>query len=99
MQLRSPLIKKRNANGAPGRGGAGGKLTFPKLIIDPVCHATEVLKSYFLRIFKKTIETKLVFNARKSSVGIGTLPTGERAQELCTSMPDRHSPGSFLDRQ
>jgi len=38
-------------NGPQIKGAARGKLTFPKLIKDPVCHATEILKSYFLKNF------------------------------------------------
>jgi len=38
-------------NGAPDPGAAKGKFTFPKLIIDPVCHATAILKGPFLIFF------------------------------------------------
>ncbi len=38
-------------NGAPDPGAARGKLTFPKLINDPVCHGAAILKSYFLKFF------------------------------------------------
>ncbi len=75
-------------NGAPDPGAARGKLTFPKIIIDPVCHAAAILKGSFLKFFWTTKETKLVFNERKSSVGVWAFPTGERAQELCIAMPD-----------
>ncbi len=40
-------------NGVPSRSRCRGKLTLPKLIIDPVCHAVEILKSSFLKIFLK----------------------------------------------
>ncbi len=47
-------------------------------------------KALFLKFFWKLKETKLVFNARKSLIGVGALPIGERAQELCIAMSDGH---------
>ncbi len=32
-------------------GAARGKLTFPKLIKDPVCHGAAILKGPFLKFF------------------------------------------------
>ena len=54
-------------------GAARGKLTFPRLINDPVCHVAVISKAPFWIFFKKK-ETKLVFNARKLSVGVGDTP-------------------------
>ncbi len=69
-------------------GAARGKLTFPIISNNPVCHNVAFSKASFLKFFWKGKETKLVFNERKSSVAVGTLPTGERAQELCITMSD-----------
>ena len=92
--LRSPNLRTiYDHNGAPGRSRCRGKLTFPKLIIDPVCHATAILKGPFLKFYWKTKGAKLVFNARKSSVGVGAFPTGERVQEICIAMPDGYNRG------
>ncbi len=66
----------------------GGKFTFPELINDPLRHNAAFSKGSFLKFFWKSKETNLVFNARKSSVGVWAFPTGERAQELCIAMPD-----------
>ena len=38
-------------NGAPDPGAARGKFTFPKLINDPVCHASSISKGPFLKFF------------------------------------------------
>ncbi len=38
-------------NGAQDPGAAEGKLTFPKLIKDPVCHGAAILKGPFLDFF------------------------------------------------
>jgi len=50
--LRCPYLRMiYDHNGAPEPSAAKGKLTFPKLIKDPVCHATEILKGPFLNFF------------------------------------------------
>jgi hypothetical protein len=85
MQLRSPEVKKRNANGAPGRGGAGGKLTFPKLISDPVCHNAAFLKGSFLKVFWeiKGAKTRVL---RMESVSVFSPPTNSDKYEYRTSV-------------
>ncbi len=40
-------------NGAPEPSAARSKLTFPKLIDDPVCHAAAILKGPFLNFYWK----------------------------------------------
>ncbi len=50
--LRRPYLRMiYDHNGAPDPGAARGKLTFPKLIIDPVCHTAANLKGPFLKFF------------------------------------------------
>ena len=82
-------------NGVPDPSVPGRKLIFPRLINDPVCYTTEILKGPFLKFFWTTKETKLVFNARKLSVGVGVFPVGERAQKTCIRMSDGYEIGSF----
>ncbi len=82
------------AMGPQVQAAGRGKLTFPKLIKDPVCHAAAIPKGPFLKFFRKTKETKLRFNGRKSSVRAGIFPTGERAQKTCIRMSDGHKIGS-----
>ncbi len=75
-------------NGAPDPSAARGKLSFPMISNDPVCHNAAFSKGFFLKFFWETKETKLVFNARKSLIGVGVLPIRERAWILCNSMSD-----------
>ncbi len=50
--LRCPYLRMNyDHNGAPDPGAARGKLIFPKLIIDPVCHNAAFSKAPFLKFF------------------------------------------------
>ncbi len=52
QSLRRPYLWAiYDRNGAPDPGAARGKLTFPKLINDPVCQAAAILKGPFSEIF------------------------------------------------
>ena len=81
--------------GPQSRHPVGSKHRFLSFRHDHGCHNTAFSKESFLKLFWKTKETKLVFNARKSSIGVGIFPTGERAQELCIALSDGYEIGSF----
>ena len=51
--------------GSQIKGVGRGKLTFPKLIKDPVCHGAAILKGPFLNFFLSNKSKKSVFDPER----------------------------------